>query len=182
MRRLHILAALLLVVAAAIAPATVSAQGSTPGTGTEHPVVGAWLIKTDPTCQCPPDEVVVLGPGGTMVDANPNATGYGTWAPTGANTADVTFLQPQTDDKGNFVGFLTIRASVEVASDGQTFSGTYTLEFPAAMAQAAGLQAGEYGPGTVTGQRVNVEKMGTPIGPIPQPPGPEASPSASPAG
>jgi hypothetical protein len=181
MRRPPIAAALLLIVAAAIAPATVTAEDQT--AGADHPVTGAWLIDTDPTCDCPPDQVVVLGPGGTLVDWSPSAAGYGTWASTGDRTADVTFLQPQSDGQGGFAGFATIRSSVEVAPDGQSFAGTFTVEFPAAVAEATGLQPGEYGPGPVTGQRIAVEAMGTPVGPLPQEqPGPEASPGASPAG
>ena len=61
------------------------------------------------------------------------------------------------------LGFFTIRASIEVAEDGQSFAGTYTFEPPAAFAEAMGAPAGQLGPGEVTGQRVAVEPMGEPV-------------------
>ena len=74
-----------------------------------------------------------------------------------------------------------------MAEDGQSFAGTYTIEFPAAMAEAMGLPVGQQvGPGTVTGQRIAVEPMGEPV-PFPEEGGPEPAespptPEASPAG
>jgi hypothetical protein len=59
------------------------------------------------------------------------------------------------------------RTSIEVAEDGQSFAGTYTVEPPAAMAEAMGAPVGQLGPGAVTGQRIAVEPMGEPVGPIP---------------
>ena len=83
-----------------------------------------------------------------------------------------------------FVGYGTIRTSIEVAEDGQSFAGTYTIEFPAAMAEAMGAPVGQLGPGEVTGQRIAVEPMGEPVGPLSEEGVPEegASPEASPAG
>ncbi len=86
-----------------------------------------------------------------------------------------------------FVGYATIRTSIEVAEDGQSFAGTYTIEPPAGMAEAMGLPAGQLGPGDVTGQRIAVEPMGEPVGPLPEEGGPEPAaspptPEASPAG
>ena len=54
-----------------------------------------------------------------------------------------------------------IRASIEVAPDGQSFTATYTLEF---IDQETGEGSGEYGPGTATGTRLAVEGPGTPVG------------------
>ncbi len=82
-----------------------------------------------------------------------------------------------------FVGYVTVRASIEVAEDGQSFAGTYTIELPAGMAEAMGAPVGQLGPGEVTGQRIAVEPMGEPVGPLlaeggpEQPPSPEASPA-----
>ncbi len=92
-----------------------------------------------------------------------------------------------TRSAGCLVGYATIRTSIEVAEDGQSFAGTYTIEFPAGMAEALGLPVGQQvGPGAVTGQRIAVEPMGEPVGPLPEeggsepaasPPTPEASPA-----
>ena len=81
---------------------------------------------------------------------------------------DATFLARRMTRRPVLVGYATIRASIEVAEDGQSFAGTYTIEFPAAMAEAMGLPVGQQvGPGTVTGQRIAVEPMGEPV-PFPE--------------
>ena len=53
---------------------------------------------------------------------------------------------------------MTIRVAGEVSEDGQTFTAEYTIEFTG--------EGGEYGPGHVTATRINVEPMGTPVGPV----------------
>ena len=53
----------------------------------------------------------------------------------------------------------TIRAAGEVSEDGQSFTAEFTIEFT-----GEGAPSGEYGPGHVTGTRINVEPMGTPAG------------------
>ena len=72
---------------------------------------------------------------------------------------------PQRDPQcGCLVGYATARASTEVAEDGQSFAGTYTIEPPAAMAEGPwGIPVGQLGPGDVTGQRIVVEPMGEPV-------------------
>ena len=106
---------------------------------------------------------MTVAPGGIITIAIPDGTGYGSWAATGERSADATFLVPQNDPEAGFVGYATIRTSIEVAEDGQSFAGTYTIEFPAAMAEAMGLPVGQLGPGEVTGQRIAVEPMGEPV-------------------
>jgi len=182
MRRIPVLATLLLA-AAAIAPAAVAAKDDSQATA-DHPFVGAWVIDADLTDPSAPDQILLVGPGGILVDAGLDFSSYGAWTPSGDHTADVTFYVAAGDAETGFLGFQTIRSSVEVAEDGQSFSGTYTSEFPAAMLEGSGMAAGEYGPGEVTGQRIDVEPMGEPLGPMPQQGGPEpsAAPEASPAG
>jgi hypothetical protein len=153
----------------------------------EHPAVGAWLIDPTPGDTPDPPELVAIAPGGILTNAAPDGAGYGSWAATGDQSADATFLVPINDPEAGFVGYLTIRTSIEVAEDGQSFSGTYTIEPPAAMAEAMGVPVGQLGPGTVTGQRIAVEPMSEPVGPLPAEPGPEPAaspptPEASPAG
>jgi len=77
-------------------------------------------------------------------------------------------VTPANDPEAGFLGFFTVRTSIEVAEDGQSFTGTYTIEYPAAMAEAMGMPVGQAGPGDVTAQRVVVEPMGVPVGPIPE--------------
>jgi len=179
MRRLTsttiVLMALLLATLAA-APG-VSAQAAA-----EHPAIGAWIIDSSPEDPTNPPELTLIAPGGIITNAAPDGAGYGSWTATGDRSADATFLVPINDPEAGFLGFLTIRTSVEVAEDGQSFAGTYTLEYPAGMAEAMGAPVGQLGPGEVTGQRIAVEPMGEPVGPLleeggpDQPPSPEASP------
>jgi hypothetical protein len=184
MRRLGsttiVLLALLLATLAA-APG-VSAQATD-----EHPAVGVWLTDGSPEDTTDPLDLLTVAPGGIVTIALPDGTGYGPWAATGERSLDATFLAAQRDPECDcLVGYATIRTSIEVAEDGQSFAGTYTIEFPASMAEAMGLQVGQQvGPGTVTGQRIAVEPMGEPV-PFPEeggsepaasPPVPEASPA-----
>jgi uncharacterized cupredoxin-like copper-binding protein len=144
----------------------------------EHPAVGAWIIDATPEDATDPPELVTVAPGGIIVNAGQEGAGYGSWAATGDRTADATFLFPFMDPEGAFVGFAMVRTSIEVAEDGQSFTGTYTFEPPAGMAEAMGVPVGQLGPGEVTGQRVAVEPMGEPVGPIPEEGGPEPSAAA----
>jgi hypothetical protein len=175
-----ILVALLLATVAA-APG-VSAQDTA-----EHPAVGAWTIDSSPDDPTDPLELVLIAPGGLIINAARDGNGYGSWAATGDRTADATFLFPIIAEDA-FAGYATIRTSIEVAEDGESFTGTYTWELPPEVAQAFGAPIGQLGPGEVSGQRIAVEPMGEPVGPLPEepeeapagsPPVPEASPMAA---
>ena len=100
--------------------------------------------------------ITVFSNDGTLIDID-DPPGAGVWAPTGESTADVLI---RTDGG-------VVRAAVEVAEDGQSFSGSFTVEFPPAVAEAVGMPAGEIGPAEVSGTRVNVEPMGDPVAPMP---------------
>jgi hypothetical protein len=175
-------ASLLLLTLAAAAPgvaAQVDAMSSA-----DHPLVGTWIVDSTPDDPTDPLEVVVVGSGGTLLDTSLDGIGSGAWSPTGDRSADVTFVFPAADPEAGFIGFVTVRSSVEVADDGLSFSGTYTLEPPAAMAEAMGMTPGELGPGDVSAQRIVVEPMGEVVGPIPPEPdasAEEAMPEESPA-
>ena len=169
---------------AAISPIVVAQEDAA-----MHPLVGAWIL--DPTPDDPSDAVnlVTFNAEGTLVSAGFEGTAMGSWEPTGERTADVTFRGLTVDPQAGFIGLVTIRASGEVAADGQTFTATYTVEPPAAMMEMLGVPEGQLGPGEVTAQRIDVERMGETVGPIPdfsqqQPPAGEMppAPEASPAG
>jgi 2-iminobutanoate/2-iminopropanoate deaminase len=178
MRRLAstaiVLVALLLATLAAVPG--VSAQAAD-----EHPAVGAWLVDPSPQDSTDPLELLTVAPGGIITYASPDGTGYGSWAATGERNLDATFLLPQRDPAcGCLVGYATVRTSTEVAEDGQSFAGSYTLEPPAGMAMAMGAPLGQLGPGEVTGQRIAVEPVGEPVGPLPEEGDPEPAGSAAP--
>jgi hypothetical protein len=136
------------------APGT-GAQDATPAMAS-HPIVGTWLVKDLDDPSSPPFQNSFTADG-VIVQADPqNGTSLGVWRPTGERTVEVTFQQVAKD------GIATIRGEGEVATDGQTFDATYTIEF----APTGGKATGQYGPGHVHGTRLSVEPMGTPVGPI----------------
>jgi hypothetical protein len=156
-----------IVVVALLLATVAAAPGVSAQATSEHPAVGAWMIDGTPADTTDPLEMVLIAPGGIIINAGPEGSGYGSWAATGDTTADAIFLFPIMDPEAGFVGYGTARTSIEVAEDGQSFAGTYTIEPPAAMAEAMGAPVGQLGPGDVTGQRIAVEPMGTPVGPMP---------------
>jgi hypothetical protein len=169
---------------AAISPIVVAQEDAA-----EHPLVGAWVVDATPDDPSDAVDLVVFDAGGTLVSLSAQGPAAGAWEPTGERTVDVTFHGLSFAPDGGFGGLFTIRASGEVAEDGQTFTATYTVEPPAAMAQMMGAPEGQLGPGEVTAQRIGVEPMGETVGPIPdfsqlQPPAGEMppEPEASPAG
>lgn len=157
-----VLTALLLVTTMA-APGVVAQDESTSMAG--HPMVGTWLIE--PTTAEPP-ELFFASADGIAASTSAEGTGYGSWVATGDRTADATVWFPLVDPEAGFLGMATMRASVEASADGQSFAGTYTVEPPAAMAEAMGWPVGELGPGDVSGVRVMVEPMGEPVAPMPE--------------
>ena len=153
----------LLLVTTMAAPGVVAQDESTSMAG--HPMVGTWLIE--PTTAEPP-ELFFASADGIAASTSAEGTGFGSWTATGDRTADATVWFPMVDPQAGFLGMATMRASVEVAEDGQSFAGTYTAEIPAAMAEAMGVPVGELGPGDVSGVRVVVEPMGQPVAPMPE--------------
>ncbi|CAN5498709.1 hypothetical protein BH24CHL9_BH24CHL9_09730 [soil metagenome] len=145
--------------------------------GERHPVVGAWI--GDPTPQDPndPEELYVFNQDGTLHGFTNFGPSVGTWESTGERSIDLTFALKLEGG----AGLAMVRASSEVAEDGQSLSSTYTVEFPAALAGT--FPEGELGPATFEAQRINLEPMGEPVAPFePLPPcGATASPAASPA-
>jgi hypothetical protein len=146
-----------------VGPGAVAQDESTSTAG--HPMVGTWLIE--PSTGEPP-ELFFAGADGVAASTSVEGTGFGSWTATGERTADATIRFPMVDPEAGFLGMATMRASVEVAADGQSFAGTFTAELPAAMAEAMGLPVGELGPGDVSGVRVVVEPMGEPVAPMPE--------------
>ena len=166
------LVATLALALAALAPG-VAAQGE-PNATTDHPIVGAWSVDAGNDQSL---ELMLFGPGGTLLDASPDELAVGAWTATGDRTVDITFLTiPSAPDEGSF----TIRASLEVAEDGNSFSGTYSFGLSPEIAASFGMGPGEYGPGEVTGKRIEAGPMGDLVGPMPDfGQAPSADPGAS---
>jgi hypothetical protein len=183
MRRISVLALLVVALGGLVALAPVpgiGAQDGTPAAGTAgHPLVGAWVLDTDADDPTNPPTLAGFGADGiyTQVDAD-GTVGIGAWQATGPSTAALTFHSLAAEN-GQYGGMVTIRAAIEVGADGQTLTATYTLEF----VSPEGTGTGQYGPGRVTGAKVAVEPMGTPEGPLSALEGqfgatPEATPAA----
>ena len=137
-----------------------AAQDATPvgeATGDGHPLVGAWLLDADDPEE--PPSLATFTSDGIFTRHEPDgADGVGSWEATGETTATVTFVSQFFTDEEGTVASTTVRAEVEVAEDGDSFTATYTLEFV-----GEGFPEGEIGPGTADGERIAVEPMGTPV-------------------
>ena len=165
--------ACIVLLTAMLAGATV-AQDSSPAATGGHPVVGSWLVDTDADDPANPPSSITFHADGTYIEVDVDGVGVGVWEPTGDRSAAGTFVYHQTDE-GGAVSSATIRATIEVAPDGQSFSASYTLD----LVGPDGTATGELGPGTATGTRRTVDPMGTPVAPLGPGPSPGASPVAS---
>jgi hypothetical protein len=144
----------------AVASGTTATTEPSSTAGTEaHPIVGTWNTETS---SGDPGEVV-FSADGTLVSLDSEDVSLGVWEATGPSAVALMFsgLIP-AEETGSAGASFTIRATLEVAPDGQSFSGDYTAE----LSGMEGMPTGEYGPDSVTGTRVVVEPMGTPVGPI----------------
>ena len=121
-------------------------------------MVGTWVLTDDSNPEGPSTIVGAFSSDGTFVQVEEGDVGVGVWEPTGPTSAALTFTGQNPPDEGG--GNFTIRATFEVAPDGQSLTADYTLE----GSGMEGVPPGEYGPGQVTGTRVVVEPMGTPVG------------------
>jgi hypothetical protein len=163
MRRLVVLfsAATLSIVGGVIGAAAV-ASGSTattePSSTEAHPMVGTWVLTDNSNPEGPSTIVGAFSSDGTFVQVEEGDVGVGVWEPTGPTSAALTFTELGSPEEGG--GSFTLRATVEIAPDGQSLTADYTVE----VTGVEGVPAGEYGPGTATGTRVVVEPMGTPVG------------------
>jgi hypothetical protein len=156
MRRLVLFSVATLSLVGGVIGTSAVASGSTDTTvpsdaaTTESPIVGTWLL----TDVGDPEDVPFTGAflsDGIYVEVDTGDASIGVWEATGPDTVAMSYTG--TDEEGSF----TVRASITV--DGDSFSADYTVEVV-----GEGAPAGEYGPGQVTGTRVVVEPMGTPVG------------------
>ena len=125
-----------------------------------HPLIGTWELLADVgdgDVSCPSQ--VAFTDDGAYIDVDcDGVVVLGTWDPTGDTTANLAFTGGSQDE-----GFYTVRAAVEVATDGQTFTAPFTFELIDPM---SGEGMGEFGPGMATGTRLVAEAPGTPQGSI----------------
>jgi len=123
----------------------------------DHPARGSWTVASDPgDAEYSPRLAILSADGGAFFVSGYETTGVGAWEPTSDTGANVTFTVV-TDGPAQIV----IRASIEVAPDGQSFTGSFTNE--AIFDPVGGGTSGEIGPGTLAGTRLAAEAPGTPV-------------------
>jgi hypothetical protein len=139
------------------------AQEGTPAATAGHPIVGAWLLDVDVNDPANPPALAIFHDDGTYLQAEPDGgNGVGVWEATGANSVALTQLLHDQDETSNFAGTLMVRATIDIDESGDAWTAEYTLEFIG----PDGTSSGETGPGTATAERIAVEPMGTPVGPL----------------
>jgi hypothetical protein len=126
------------------------------GDTADHPLVGTWSLTPGQTDQPMPDVIIFSADGGVVDVESDGSVSLGAWEATGEATANMTLTVYSAEE-----GAYRIRAAIEVAPDGQSFTAPYTLEV---FDPASGESMGEYGPDTATATRLAVEGPGTPVG------------------
>ncbi|HEV2528254.1 MAG TPA: hypothetical protein VGT61_07405 [Thermomicrobiales bacterium] len=140
------------------------------------PAVGSWNVESDPgDAEYSPRLITLAADGTALFVSGRQTVGVGAWSSTSDATVAASFAV--TTDGPSYI---LIRAQLEVAADGESFTGTYTIE--AIFDPAGGGTSGEIGPGTLTGARFAAEAPGTPIASFEEFfPSPDGSPEATPA-
>jgi hypothetical protein len=93
------------------------------------------------------------------------STGHGVWEATGTETSAVTFEVLTGDERGTFLGRLTISGVQTLDSGGDSFTGRYVI----IVTDPTGTVVATV-PTTATGERMRVElpaSLGTPVAAIP---------------
>ena len=166
MRRLSVVVLVTLVSLFAIAlpgrSSSVTAQQATPVASNQPSLVGSWMLDTDTEDPSNPPEIATVYADGSYLEVATDGVGAGQWESTGDDSANLNIWFLQTDDHGDYAGTTIVRAMVHLAADGQSFDADYTLE----LMMPDGTMSGEYGPAHAHGDRLSVEPMGGPVGPI----------------
>ncbi len=121
----------------------------------DHPLVGSWQLDVDTQDPTNPPSLGIFSSDGTYLETDFEGSAVGVWEATGDHSANMTFWFP-ADAEG---GMAVVRASIDVADDGESFTAPYTLEFIA----PDGTSSGQASPATAVGTRLHVEEMGTPV-------------------
>jgi hypothetical protein len=139
--------------------ATTEPSGDTPDATEAHPIVGTWDTETssgDPG-------IVMFSADRSVVSLDGEDVSLGVWeASSELGKVNLMFSGLIPAEDGGSGGRFIIRGTLELSPDGQSFTGEYTVEVTADFEGAP--PPGEYGPDSVTGTRVVVEPMGTPVG------------------
>jgi hypothetical protein len=166
MRRVPVLVLVMLVSLFVVAlpgrSSPVQAQQATPIASNQPSLVGSWMLDTDTDDPSNPPEIATFNADGSYLEVATDGAGAGRWESTGADSANLNIWFLNTDDHGNYVGTLIVRALVHLNADGQSFDADYTFE----LMMPDGSMSGQYGPAHAHGDRLSIEPMGAPVGPI----------------
>lgn len=170
MRRLSLLVLLSVLLSGTLIGVGRYASAQDAGLAT-HPAQGTWTVESDPgDAEYSPRLVMLSADGSAIFLSGYGTSALGVWEPTGDTTAAVTFTMVT-----NGPAKIVMRASIEIAPDGESFTGVFTNEF--IFDPAGGGTSGELGPGTLEGTRMEVEAPGTPVASFEEFfPNPEATP------
>jgi hypothetical protein len=158
MRHLRLVLVVFVLCGASIALGrSVLAQDSTPTLDEQHALVGTWSIDRDIDDPTDVPALALFGTDGTFMevetDEGQQNVAVGAWQPTGPQSAQLTIWSTSTD------GTSIVRANIDIAADGNTFTAPYTVE----VVLPDGTSTGEVGPLTAHGSRLTVEPQGTPV-------------------
>lgn len=131
-------------------------------------IVGSWRLTVYEADGPPTYALATCCADGTLVTAEhpvvtpPGApsviftsSGHGTWAATGPDTADLTFVVLGSDQQGNLFAVATFRVAITLNSGGQTLAG----EFVVMLDDVSGNTMATFH-GTVQGRRIVAEPLG----------------------
>lgn len=128
---------------------------------TTHPLTGTWIVRMDGNEA--PGLINFSSSGTAQQTSDTGDVGLGVWSPTGLNSATSTIFFQDLRGEDMSRGWKIIRGDNTVHDDGMTFTGVYTVQF---RARGNGASSGEIGPGSVEGQRISPEPVGTPVLPL----------------
>ena len=184
MRRASVLALVLVAVLVALPTvgrpvARLGAQDATPAAGAG--IVGSWRITVaanDPTMGRPPGPALAtFFADGTMMGSGPPvvllpswapfpkaivSAGHGVWEATGPQSVAYTFELLMSEEGGTAYAVITISGTGELDASGDAFASDYSVTV---VGQIRGLLA--TATGTLSGERIAVEPMATPMSETP---------------